>query len=141
MGGQSGEPGLESPFGQRLLENAGIAAGGYGMGTLGASMAGALAKAGAPALEGLGEAGAIFPEGTPPDSLPEVPSGSKTGDPHALFAYNESPDFGGQPMYNVFGDPAHPAIKGAGWGSSVTSDTLKKFGIPIVGKEPPRAFR
>ena len=61
---QQGEPGLESPFGQRLLENAAIAAGGYGMGQLGGTVAQVLASRGVPAMQALGEAGAIFPEGT-----------------------------------------------------------------------------
>jgi len=51
------EPGLEHPFGERLLDNAGIAAAGFGMGALGSM---GLAKAGELA-EGLGEEGAIFP--------------------------------------------------------------------------------
>lgn len=65
MGGQQGEPGLESPLGQRLLENAGIAAGGYGAGQLGGGIAQLLAARGVPALQELGQAGAIFPEGAP----------------------------------------------------------------------------
>lgn len=140
MGGQSGEPGLESPFEQRLLQNAGIAASGYGAGSMGATLLKALASKSLPAMEGLGEAGAIFPKGTPPESLPVIPSGSKVGDPHALFAYTEHPDFGGESMYNVWGDPAHPLIQKAGHGSTVSMETLEKLGIPVIGREPPRSF-
>lgn len=143
MGGQPGEPGLESPTGQRILENLGIAAGGYGAGNLGGSLAAAAVKKGLPMAQSLGEAGAIFPEGTPPESLPELPSGVNTGDPHALFAYHDNfgPGMTKRAIYNVFGDPANPAVKQAGFGSSVTMDMLKKYGIPVVGKEAKRAFR
>lgn len=65
MGGQPGEPGLESPMGQKILQNLAIAAGGYGMGNLGGSIAQALAQHAGPALQSMGEAGAIFPEGAP----------------------------------------------------------------------------
>ncbi len=57
------EPGLESPFGQRILENLGHAAGGYAMGGAGSHIAAALAQKGLPAMQALGQAGAIFPEG------------------------------------------------------------------------------
>lgn len=65
MGGQPGEPGLQSPPGQRMLENLGQVAGGYGMGAAGGQIASALMARGIPALQGLGQAGAIFPEGAP----------------------------------------------------------------------------
>lgn len=139
MGGQPGEPGLESPPGQQMVEKLGVVAGGYGMGSMGATIAKALAQKGLPMAEGLGEAGALFPE----ESLPVMPRGAKTGDPHALYAYHD--DFGPEgtkrAMFNVFGDPSNPAVKQAGWGSSITEAMLKKFGIPIVGREPPRAFK
>lgn len=142
MGGQPGETGLESPVGQRILENLGTVAGGYGVGKLGSGLALAMAKRGIPMAQALGEAGAVFPEGTPPASLPAIAGGAKTGDPHALFAYHD--DFGPgmtkRALYNVFGDPSHEAIQKAGWGSSVTAEMLKKFGIPIVGKEAARTF-
>lgn len=142
MGGQQGEPGLESPTGQRILENLNKAAGGYGVGQLGAGIVSALAKQGLPMAQGLGEAGSVFPESVPPEELPVVAPNSKTGDPHALFAYKDNfgPGMTERKIYNVFGDPAHPAIKEAGWGSSLGESDLKKFGIPITGKEPPRTF-
>lgn len=65
MGGQSGEPGLESPIEQRILENLSIAAGGYGAGNAGARVAQALVQNGLPMMQSLGQAGAIFPEGAP----------------------------------------------------------------------------
>lgn len=68
--------------------------------------------------------------------LPVVDAGAKTGDPHALFAYNDQFGPGGteRPVYNVFGDPNHPTIKAKGWGSSIPKDALG--GIPIVGRQP-----
>lgn len=73
-----------------------------------------------------------------PKGLPVVEPGAKTGEPHALFAYNDNFGEGGAPrsIYNVFGDPEHPAIKAVGYGSSVTPDVLEKNGIPITGREP-----
>lgn len=70
--------------------------------------------------------------------LPEIAPGAKTGDPHALFAYNDNFGPGGtpRPIYNVFGDPEHPAIKAVGHASSVTPDVLEKNGIPITGQQP-----
>lgn len=129
--------GLESPPEQQILQNLAAVAGGYGMGAMGTGIAQALAKNAAPALEGLGEAGAIFPEGTPPESLPSVPKGAKTGDPHALYAYSDNfgPDMSKRDIYNVFGDPSSPALQQAGWGSSLPADALQKFGIPITGKQ------
>lgn len=83
------------------------------------------------------EAGAIFPEGTAPELLPAIAKGSKMGDPHALFAYSDEfgPGMTKRALFNIFGDPEHPALKAAGWGSSVTAEMLKKFGIPITGKQ------
>lgn len=135
--------GLQSPTGQRILENLGIVAGGYGAGNLGGNLAVALAKKGLPMAEALGETGAIFPEGTPPAKLPVIPGGAKTGDPHALFAYEDmfGPGMTKREIYNIFGDPAHPAIQKAGWGSSLSLEDLKKFGIPITGREAGRAFK
>jgi len=70
--------------------------------------------------------------------LPIIPPGSKTGDPHALFAFNDKfgPEGAERSVYNVFGDPEHPAIKSTGWGSSVAKDKLDEAGIPITGRQP-----
>jgi hypothetical protein len=70
--------------------------------------------------------------------LPVMQPGSKTGDPHALFSYNDKFGPGGadRSLYNVFGDPEHPAVKQTGFGSSVTKADLDKAGIPVVGREP-----
>lgn len=72
-----------------------------------------------------------------PEMLPAIAKGSKVGGPHALFAYNDNfgPDMTKRAIYNVFGDPAHPAIQKAGWGSSVPIEMLRKFGIPVVGRQ------
>lgn len=79
-----------------------------------------------------------YPSVRPSPSLEVVEPGSKKGDPHALFAYND--DFGPngtkRSLYNVFGDPSHPAIQARGWGSSVDADALKNAGIPITGRQP-----
>ena len=74
----------------------------------------------------------------PIGELPVVPSGSKTGEPHALFSYNDTFGEGGteRSIYNIFGDPNNEIIKKAGWGSSVTKDRLDELGIPITGREP-----
>jgi hypothetical protein len=71
-------------------------------------------------------------------SLPIVEPGSKTGTPHALFAYSDDFGPGGTPrdIYNVFGDPTNPAIKERGWGSSVSKADLDAAGIPVTGREP-----
>jgi len=71
-------------------------------------------------------------------SLPIVQPGSKVGDPHALFAYNDKFGKGGtdRAIYNVFGDPAHPVLKAKGWGSSLPKADLEAAGIPITGAEP-----
>lgn len=143
MGGQAGEQGLVSPPGQQMLEKLAQVAGGYGAGNMGASLAAALAGHAIPAMQGLGEAGAIFPEGTPPESLPVMQPGSKTGDPHALFAYHDNfgPNLTKREVYNIFGDPENALIKQAGGhGSSVPKEILEKVGIPIVGREAPRSF-
>lgn len=81
------------------------------------------------------------PEAPPaaPAELPVVQPGMKTGDPHALFAYNDKfgPEGSERSLYNIFGDPEHPAIKPAGgWGSSVPEETLKANNIPITGRQP-----
>lgn len=83
------------------------------------------------------ETGAVFPEGTMPDLLPGIAKGAKTGDPHALYAYTDNfgPGMTPRSIYNVFGDPTHPAVKAAGWGSSLPAESLQKFGIPITGKQ------
>lgn len=75
---------------------------------------------------------------TPPPTLAVIQPGSKTGDPHALFAYNDDfgPNMSKRSIYNVFGDPENPKVKTAGWGSSLTKADIDKFGIPITGREP-----
>lgn len=57
MGGQTGEPGLESPIGQRILQNLGVVASGYGAGNIAGALVGN--------ARSLGESGALFPEGGP----------------------------------------------------------------------------
>ena len=71
-------------------------------------------------------------------SLPEMAPGATTGEPHALFAYNDKmgPEGSSRAIYNVFGDPEHPAVKTVGHGSSVPIDVLEKNGIPITGQQP-----
>jgi hypothetical protein len=73
-----------------------------------------------------------------PKGLPIVEPGAKTGDPHALFAYNDKFGPGGadRSVYNVFGDPEHPNLKARGWGSSVPAEDLEAAGIPITGRQP-----
>lgn len=70
--------------------------------------------------------------------LPVIQPGANTGDPHALFAYNDTfgPEGSPRSVYNVFGDPSHPAIQQVGYGSSVSKEALDQAGIPIVGREP-----
>ena len=84
--------------------------------------------------ETIPEAPAVPPE-TPKD-LPIVQPGAKTGAPHALFAYNDEfgPEGAPRSVYNIYGDPSHPSIKSAGWGSSVAKEKLGD--IPITGREP-----
>lgn len=79
----------------------------------------------------------IAPEASAPELLPAIAKGAKTGDPHALFAYHDNfgPGMTKRALYNVFGDVSHPAVKAAGWGSSLPIEALKKFGIPITGKQ------
>lgn len=71
--------------------------------------------------------------------LDVMPSGIKTGDPHALFAYNDAfgPGNTERSLYNIFGDPKNSKFGQGkmGWGSSVTEDILKKNGIPITGRQ------
>lgn len=57
--------GLQVPPEQQMLNNLAMVGSGYQMGGLGAGIAKTLAAEGLPALQGLGEAGAIFPEGAP----------------------------------------------------------------------------
>lgn len=73
-----------------------------------------------------------------PAELPILEPGAKTGNPHALFAYNDNFGPGGasRAMYNVFGDPSHPGIKKSGWGSSLPREEVDASGIPITGREP-----
>lgn len=60
------EPGLEMPAEMKALQALTQVAGGYGLGQMGGAAAQALVQKGLPALQGLGEAGAIFPEGPLP---------------------------------------------------------------------------
>lgn len=81
----------------------------------------------------------VPPAATSLKDLPVVQPGIKTGDPHALFAYNDEFGPGKTPrsLYNIFGDPGHPRLTQAGgYGSSVTKDILDKAGIPVVGRDP-----
>lgn len=57
------EPGLEKAPVQKFLEALNAVGAGMGAGQMGGAMAQALASKGVPALQGLGEAGALFPEG------------------------------------------------------------------------------
>lgn len=70
--------------------------------------------------------------------LPVMQPGATTGEPHALFAYNDNfgPDGAERSLYNVFGDKEHPVIKQTGHGSSITKADLDKAGIPVVGRQP-----
>lgn len=63
------EPGLEMPAEMKALKALNSVAGGYGTGQLGGMVAQALAQKGIPALQGLGEAGALFPEGSLPQGI------------------------------------------------------------------------
>ena len=98
----------------------------------------------------LAEEGAAIPkEGLPPEpppgapisgkDLPVVASGSKTGAPHALFAYNDNFGPNGSPrsIYNVFGDPEHPAIQKAGWGSSLPAEEIVAEALSAYLQERP----
>lgn len=123
--------GAEVPFEQRLLSNLNALGSGYQT----AQLAGGIGSK----MLGAGEAGAFFPQTQ--QSLSELPvmqPGSRTGDPHALFAYNDNfgPNGSTRAIYNVYGDPAHPAIQARGWGSSVSAQDLQKAGIPIIGRQP-----
>ncbi len=135
------EPGLEQPPEMKALAALNSVGQGYSTGQMGATIAKILAAKAVPALSKLGEAGAIFPEaGRDVESLPLMESGAKQGDPHALYAYKDNfgPNMTERKIFNVFGDPAHPAIKKVGWGSSVPEEVLQQAGIPIVGKQIPK---
>lgn len=80
-----------------------------------------------------------IPEAPSLKDLPVMQPGSKVGEPHALFAYNDEygPGNTQRSLYNIFGDPGNPRVTQAGgYGSSVTKDILDKAGIPVVGREP-----
>jgi hypothetical protein len=96
-----------------------------------AARAAKVAEEAAPAAE----AAETVSEAAPKD-LPVVQPGLKTGDPHALFSYNDNFGPNGQPrsIYTVFGDPAHPAFQKHGWGSSLPQEDLGE--IPVTGREP-----
>lgn len=70
-------------------------------------------------------------------NLPVAQAGSKTGKPHAVFAYTDDFGPGGtkRNIYNVFGDPENPIVKQRGWGSSVAKEDLDKLGIPVTGRQ------
>lgn len=84
----------------------------------------------------------VVPEVSKTADLPVINAGSKTGEPHALFAYTEKmPNIETgllDDKYQIFGDPSHPIFKTKGWGSQFTAEELKEAGIPITGKVPPR---
>jgi hypothetical protein len=62
--------------------------------------------------------------GQPGQPIPAATPPPPAGRPAASFAYQEHPDWGGQPMYNVeAGHPLH--------GFSVTAETLGTQGIPV----------
>lgn len=68
------EPGLEQPPEMKALQALNTIAGGYGATQLGGGIAQVLSQQGLPALQGLGEAGAIFPENM------KLPQGMVKGD-------------------------------------------------------------
>lgn len=105
------------------------------------------------------EAGANVPRGTIPPEIPKaplelppaapkglpiIPPGAKTGDPHALFSYNDNFGPGGKPrsMYTMYGDPEHPIFKqtsatgGGGHGSTLPKSDIDALGVPVTGREP-----
>ncbi len=143
--GQLMDLGSKEAWVNRPVENAltGAALVGGAAGALGkgAGAGEALARE-APVAELSKAAGAVEPlveiPKAKPQGLPVMQPGAKTGDPHALFAYNDKFGPGGadRSMYNVFGDPEHPAVKQVGHGSTVTQDMLEKAGIPVTGREP-----
>lgn len=63
------EPGLQMPAEMKALKALNTVAAGFGTGQLGGIVAQALAQKGVPALQGLGQAGSIFPEGPLPPGL------------------------------------------------------------------------
>lgn len=82
-------------------------------------------------------------ESAAPD-LPVVQPGAKTGDPHAVFSYNDKAGPGGvdRSIYTIFGDPESPVFKtkapsgAGGYGSSMTKADVDALGVPITGREP-----
>ncbi len=74
--------------------------------------------------------------------LSEIAPGSKIGDPHALFAYRDNfgPGMSERNIYNVYGDPNHPTMQKAGWGSSIDKAKLDELGIPVTGKQTGSKF-
>jgi len=77
-------------------------------------------------------------EARPPAELPVIQPGSKTGEPHALFSFNDDfgPEGAKRSQYTVFGDPSNPVIQKVGYGSTVGKDVLEEAGIPVTGREP-----
>lgn len=81
---------------------------------------------------------------TPKPKLPTIQPGSKTGDPHALFSYNDKYGPGGteRSQYTIFGDPEHPVFQkkapsgAGGHGSTMSKEDVDALGIPITGREP-----
>lgn len=67
------EPGLDQPAEMKLLGALNALGAGLGAGQLGGGIANALYQGAVPALQGLGEAGAIFPEGM------SLPAGKEAG--------------------------------------------------------------
>lgn len=79
-----------------------------------------------------------------PSQLEVVQPGSKTGEPHALFSYNDTFGAGGskRSIYTAFGDPSNPVFQKrgpggiGGHGTSGTKLDMEALGIPITGREP-----
>lgn len=89
--------------------------------------------------------GGIFKQESPND-LPIISEQAKTGEPHAVFAYNWKldADHPSIPYFRLYGDPEKinemtkmPNNPGGNtWRSDVSLDTVKAAGIEIRGKSP-----
>lgn len=73
-------------------------------------------------------------------SLPVVAEEALTGEPHALFAYNDQflPTDKPVSKYQLFGDPNHPLFTSGKFTrkSQATAEQLKAAGVPITGRTP-----
>lgn len=86
------EPGLEMPSEMKFLQALNSVAAGMGAGQMGGHLAQVLASKGAPIFQGLGEAGALFPEGA---ALPVEPQAAKElmsilPDSQRAYKYNQA---------------------------------------------------